>query len=227
VKRVVLTSSVAAVAYGRDDLPASHVYTEADWTNADNVSAYTKSKTLAERAAWDFVKSNSGHQFELCTINPSLVLGHCRTTPGTSVDIVAQLMTGKIPLLPALNFGLVDVADVGRAHVAAMEHPDAAGERYILSNKVASMADMAGVLSAEFAPQGVKVTTTRMPYWLAWILSPFSGQVRGLLKDWDKEMHIDGSKAEAAFGFKYADLNTTIKETGQSLIDAGLVKATK
>jgi nucleoside-diphosphate-sugar epimerase len=173
------------------------------------------------------VKTNNGHQFELVTINPSLVLGQCRTTPGTSVDIVRQLMTGEMSRLPAMNLGIVDVKDVAEAQIAALKEKQAAGQRFLLSNKIVSMRDLADMLAEEFQPRGVSVTTKRLPYWLAWTLSWFVGSLRGTVKDWDSELHVDGSKAERTFGFKYADLKTTLRETGESLIDAGLVKPKK
>lgn len=220
---MVLTSSTVAVAYGRKDLPRSHVYTESDWSDPDNVDTYSKSKTLAERAAWDFVKSNTtGHQFELNTVNPAAVFGHCRTTPGTSVDLVKQLMTGKMPMVPGINLGLVDVEDVARLHLAAMTCPQA-GERFIACAEVVSAAHVADVLAAEFQPKGYAVTTKRMPFWLAWTLQWFVPLLKYTVKEWDKELHIDGSKAEKAFDFTYIETTEMLKRTGNSLIQAGQV----
>ena len=219
---MVLTSSCASVAYGRDDLPETHVYTEADWSNPDNIDAYSKSKTLAEKAAWQFVEKNTGHNFELNTINPSAVIGHCRTTPGMSVDFISQLMTRKLPAIPAINLGMVDVEDVARAHIAAMTC-EASNERFITSAEVVSMSHISDVLHAEFGPKGVQVTRAKMPYFLAWITSVFVPLARVMVKEWDKELHIDGSKSERVLGFKYKDTAETIKQTGQSLIEAGIV----
>ena len=219
---MVLTSSCASVAYGRNDLPRNHVYTEADWSNPDNIDAYSKSKVLAEKAAWDFVEKNAGHKFELNTINPSGVFGHCRTTPGTSVDLIAQIMTRKLPMIPAVNLGMVDVEDVAKAHVAAMTC-EAANERFITSAEVVSASHISDVLHAEFGPKGVQVARAKMPYFLAWVTSMFVPLARYMVKEWDKELHIDGSKAERVLGFKYKDTAETLKQTGNSLIEAGLV----
>ena len=128
VQRVVLTSSVAAVAYGRE-LGPDYVYAESDWSDADNVDAYTRSKTVAERAAWDFVAQNEGHKFTLTTINPSLVVGPLLGSPGTSVGIIADMLNGKLPMYAPLQFGVVDVRDVARAHVLAIKSDKAPGNR--------------------------------------------------------------------------------------------------
>uniref|UniRef100_A0A061R5M2 Flavanone 4-reductase n=1 Tax=Tetraselmis sp. GSL018 TaxID=582737 RepID=A0A061R5M2_9CHLO len=223
VKRVIVTSSCASVAYGHKDFSPDHVYTEADWTNPDNVEAYTKSKTLAEKAAWDFVKTNPGHKFELSTVNPSLVLGRCRTSPGTSVDLVAQMMTGKIPALPDINLGVVDVEDVAKAHVRAMEC-EVAGERFILSAAVLNFRDIADILAEEFRPRGVRVTTARLPRIVGSLLSLFSPQMRSIMRDWGRRFGIDGSKAERVLGFEYTEPRRSIVATGNMLIEAGVVR---
>jgi len=132
VKRTVMTSSVAAVSAGHDR-DTTHIFTEDDWSNTDSseIGAYEKSKTIAERAAWDFVKSD-GAGMELAVINPGAILGPIlNADSGTSGEIVRQLMVRAMPACPRVGFSCVDVRDVAGAHLAAMTTPDAAGKIYL------------------------------------------------------------------------------------------------
>ena len=129
---MVLTSSFAAIGYGHP--PTDRAFTEEDWTELDSgipVSAYVKSKTLAERAAWDFI-AREGGGLELATVNPvgilGPVLGHDYSS---SVQLVKTLREGKLPRLPDVSFGVVDVRDVASLHLLAMTRPEAAGERFL------------------------------------------------------------------------------------------------
>src|SRR6476661_7698297 len=131
VRRVVLTSSFAAIGYGHDEGDA--VADETRWTDVDGpgVSAYAKSKTLAERAAWDFVRAEGG-SLELATVNPVAVLGPLLgPDPSTSIELVKRLIDGSMPGTPKVAFGIVDVRDVADLHVRAMAAPEAAGERFL------------------------------------------------------------------------------------------------
>jgi nucleoside-diphosphate-sugar epimerase len=129
VPRVVLTSSYAAVGYTVK--PDNH-YTEADWTDPDTegLPAYHKSKVLAERAAWEDVRTHGG--VELTVINPTGIFGPpLGDRPSGSVGLVRDMLTGQMPTVPVMYFGVVDVRDVVDLHLRAMLHPKAAGERFI------------------------------------------------------------------------------------------------
>src|SRR3954449_2004674 len=131
VQRVVLTSSFAAIGYGHGH--PDTVYDETSWTDVDGpgVSAYAKSKTLAERAAWDFVGAD-GRDLELAVVNPVAVLGPLLgADPSTSIELVKRLIDGSMPGTPKVAFGVVDVRDVADLHVRAMQAPEAAGERFL------------------------------------------------------------------------------------------------
>ena len=131
VRRVVLTSSFAAIGYGTT--PGPEPYTEENWTNPDGpgVSPYVKSKTLAERAAWDFM-AREGGSLQLSVVNPVGVFGPVLSRDlSTSIVIVQRLLNGGVPACPRLNFGVVDVRDVASLHVSAMTNPAAAGERFL------------------------------------------------------------------------------------------------
>jgi nucleoside-diphosphate-sugar epimerase len=130
VKRVVLTSSFAAVGYGHTQQSAP--FNENDWTDTtQKITPYVKSKTLAERAAWDFMKREGG-ALQLAVINPVGVLGPVLSADySASIQLIQQLMSGALPACPRLYFGVVDVRDVANLHVIAMTHPNASGERFL------------------------------------------------------------------------------------------------
>src|ERR1700733_11123729 len=131
VKRVVLTSSFAAVGYGHP--PSDRPFSEKDWTdpNGPDVGPYVKSKTLAERAAWDFI-AREGGSLELSVVNPVGVFGPVLGPDfSPSIQIVQRLMDGAVPGCPRLSFGVVDVRDVADLHLRAMTDPAAQGERFL------------------------------------------------------------------------------------------------
>ena len=159
VKRVVMTSSLAAVIYGhpRD---GSKIFDEKDWSRTDiDIGAYQKSKTIAERAAWKFVNGlNSPDKVELAAINPGLVLGPILSDDyGSSGEVIRRLMSRKLPGCPQLGWAPVDVRDVAAAHLAAMTIPEAAGERFCCAIEHAWMCDFADILNKHFASRGYKI----------------------------------------------------------------------
>ncbi|EKX50916.1 hypothetical protein GUITHDRAFT_151113, partial [Guillardia theta CCMP2712] len=137
VKKVILTSSFVAVGSGHPDAPADKVFNEDDWSNVDKCDAYPKSKTLAEKAAWECIdKQPAGRGLELTTINPVLVLGPMKSkAPCTSAEIISRLMMRQLPACPKLSFPIVDVRDVCKAHIKAMKDPSTSGKRFIVFNQ--------------------------------------------------------------------------------------------
>ena len=149
VKRVVLTSSFAAIGYGRDI--KDHIFTEKDWTNTDAITAaYIKSKTLAEKAAWDFIEQQ-GNGLELSVINPVGVFGPALGKDySTSIGLIKHILDGAMTETPAFTFGVVDVRDVADIHLIAMVHPEAKGERFLAAaDGVMSMYDVAQLIKTE------------------------------------------------------------------------------
>jgi hypothetical protein len=132
-------------------------------------------------------------------------------------------MTGKMPLIPDGRIGVVDVVDAGRVHLAAMTSA-VSGQRFIASAEVIHFYFLADVLAAEFKPRGFNVTTRRMPYWLVWFLSFVRPELKVAKRQWGRQLHLDGRKTEKMFDFTYVDVATTIKETGRSLVESGVVK---
>ena len=144
VKRVVMTSSISAIMFGRG--VREKPFTEADWTdeaNRDDTSPYDRAKTIAERAAWAWHKAEGG-RLELVTVNPGLVLGPALGSDfSASLEAVRKLLDGSIPALPRFGFNVVDVRDIAQLQLLAMTTPSAVGERFIGSCDFYSMADIA------------------------------------------------------------------------------------
>lgn len=226
VKRVVLTSSVAAVASGHDP-GEGKVRTEADWSNPDRSAPYQKSKTLAEREAWAFVQTlPPAQRFELAVINPGFVLGPVlNADAGTSNEVIRKLLAREMPACPHIGFAPVDVRDVATAHRLAMEHPQAPGNRYICAGEHMWIEDMAKVLAAELNPKGYRVPTGRLPYWLMWVIARFDKTVRLALDYVDRRELVSCEKAKRDLGWSMRPVNESIIDTGHSLIEHGIVPA--
>eukprot|EP01039_Chlorochromonas_danica_P003013 gene3013-3287_t len=175
VKRVVVTSSVASICYGHQ----KSEYSDEDWTVINNadipVGAYIQSKTLAEKAAWNFVETlPEEKRFELATINPSFVMGPMLSTAScSSADLLGQLVLGKVPGLPDMYFSVVSVFDVARAHLLAMTIPEAAGKRFMCAATTISFRDLAARLTRQMKPLGYPCTTLHVPGFLVHMLAFF------------------------------------------------------
>jgi nucleoside-diphosphate-sugar epimerase len=225
VKRVVLTSSFAAIGYGhpRQDAP----FDETCWTNLDApVSAYVKSKTLAERAAWDFVAKNGG-ALELSVVNPTGVLGPVFAPDySSSIGIVQRMLDGALPGCPRLYFGLVDVRDVADLHLRAMTHPAAKGERFIaISGEVVSLLDIAAMLRRRMGEVARKAPTRELPDWIVRIGSWFDPGVRQFASELGKRKNATGEKARRVLGWNPRSGEEAVVATAESLARLGLVKA--
>jgi dihydroflavonol-4-reductase len=217
VKRVVLTSSIAAVGSGHLD---EAVRTEADWSIVDRSLGYPKSKTLAERAAWDFARESG---MDLVAVNPGMVLGPLRSpTIGTSVQVVHRLLTRDVPASPKMGFALVDVRDVATAHRLALETPVAAGNRYILAGEHMWMRDIAAVLAEEFNLLGYRVPTGSLPTWLLRLMAGFDSSIRPALDFVGRRELVSADKARRELGWTMRPARDTILDTARSLIELGL-----
>jgi dihydroflavonol-4-reductase len=224
VQRVILTSSVAAI-YG-NDLPAGKTeFDESDWSDINHPIgrvAYTKSKTLAEKAAWDFIASTAP-EIELTTINPVLVTGAPLDRHfGSSVSVVQRILSGKDPMLPDIAFNIVDVKDVASMHVKAISTDAAKGQRFIASAGSRTFLQLATALKAAF-PQ-FKISTIQAPSILIRFLSLFDAEIRAVLPSLGKHTNVDASKAEQVLGINFAPIEESLKDSAQFLIDNGFVK---
>jgi len=224
VKRVVLTSSVAAVAFGRRE-HTDRVFTEDDWSIVENCDPYQKSKTLAERFAWDYVRALPPDQrFELSVVNPGFVLGPLLDSDvQTSSELVKRLMRRELPGCPKLGFAVVDVRDVATMHRLAMETANAAGMRFICAGEHYWVQDIARVLAEEFSRYGYRVPTRSLPYWLLWLVGRFDPAVRMTLAYIGRRELVSHERARNLLAWSPRPLRETLIDMAHSLIEHGVV----
>lgn len=226
VQRVVLTASTACIAYGHGsrDTP----FTEADWTDENNradTSAYERSKTIAERAARDWVAREGGN-LELVTIHPGAVLGPVLGKDfSPSLEIVKKLLEGALPGLPRFGWPLVDVRDVADLHLRAMTAAGIAGERFLCAGPFYWMSDVAAVLRDRLPEHAKKVPTMILPNWLLRVAAWFDPVVRGRLFELGKHRPVASDKARDRLGWTPRPNPDSIVDTARSLIAEGIVKA--
>jgi nucleoside-diphosphate-sugar epimerase len=225
VKRVVLTSSMAAIAYGHNhrDTP----YDETVWTdlNGRYVAPYPKSKTIAERAAWDFVAKEGG-ALELSVVNPVAVFGPVLGPDySPSILIIQRMMDGAMPGCPRLYFGLVDVRDVADLHIKAMTHPAARGERFLaVAGETMSMRDIALVLKARLGAAARRVPTREIPNWVVRLVSLRDPAVKSILPELGEIKSASNAKAKRLLGWAPRSNEEAIVASAESLIRLGLLK---
>ena len=222
VKRVVLTSSGAAITDTHDG--KTH-FTEEDWTIVDHpkTTAYYKSKTLAEQHAWHLISEQSGKsKTELSVINPTVVVGPTLTKDiGTSNDFIRQIVAGKVPAAANLHFGFVDVRDVAAAHITAMSHKKAAGERFIANADEMWLIELCTILNkAGFK----KAPTKKMPNWLVKVFGLFDAPTKQISELLDAERFTPADKAKTVLGWQARDVRQSIIETAEQLKSMGLSK---
>lgn len=225
ISRVVMTSSVAAIAYGWGESRPDPL-TEDHWSNPDNLkdnTAYTRSKTLSELAAWEYV-GGEGEGLDLTTINPSAVLGPVMSTDfSASLELITQLMGGKLPAVPRMGFQIVDVRDVAEAHVLAMETPEAAGRRYIVAGDFVWFSELADLLRARFPGHARKVPKGTLPSWLVRFMAPFNPPVKQILPELDKRRNASSARAEAELGWTGRSAEEAAIASAESLIEKGAI----
>ncbi len=225
VKRVVLTSSFAAIGYGQAQI--DRPFTEHDWTKAegDGVTAYAKSKTLAERAAWDFM-AREGGDLELAVVNPVGVFGPALGADfSTSIEIVKRMMDGALPAVPRVTFGVVDVRDVADLHLLAMTDPDSAGERWLaVAGDFVSMRDIGLILKRRMGDAAKRVPTRELPDWLLRIVAKFDKSVGQIVPELGKRKNATADKARSRLGWSPRSAEDAIVATAESLVALGLLK---
>ncbi len=225
VKRVVLTSSFAAIGYGQPQV--DRPFTEHDWTKAegDGVTAYAKSKTLAERAAWDFM-AREGGDLELAVVNPVGVFGPALGADfSTSIEIIKRMMDGALPAVPRVTFGVVDVRDVADLHLLAMTDPDSAGERWLaVAGDFVSMRDIGLILKRRMGDAAKRVPTRELPDWLLRIVAKFDKSVGQIVPELGKRKNATADKARSRLGWSPRSAEDAIVATAESLVALGLLK---
>ena len=219
VTRVVLTSSVAAVSR----LDGPEIQDETQWADPDpaKVSPYTRSKILAERAAWDFVRDKAP-EMALTAINPGLVFGPpLGGRFGSSIALVRRLMSGRDPMLPAYGLPVVDVRDVAAMHLRALERPESAGRRYIGSAGSLWFAEMGRILKARYPDR--RIATRNAPNWLMRIVALFDPDVRSILPQLGHIERVSNLRARQELGITFTEPQTALIATADWLAEKGEV----
>lgn len=224
VDRIVLTSSIAAIAYGHDRSRTKPFGPE-DWTNLEgrDVNAYTESKRRAEWSAWELM-DRSRRRDDLVAINPGGILGPLLDDdPGTSAALVGRLLDGSVPAAPRISFGAIDVRDVAAAHVAAMTAPTAGGNRYLMAHEPLSLLEIAAILRTAFPDRAKKLPTREVPNWVVRIVALVDQDMRGNAGELGVVRHTDSSAATALLGRPFIPVSDAVIATAKSLIEHGLV----
>lgn len=230
VRRVVLTSSFAAIGYGHK--PQAEPFNEHDWTNlnGEGLTAYVKSKTIAEIAGWDFIatqeENSEGGKLQLSVVNPVGVFGPALGPDySTSILIVQRLLDGAVPGLPKLYFGAVDVRDVAALHLRAMTHPAANGERFLaVAGDFLSMLDIARVLKSNMGTAAKKVPTRELPNFLVRLAALRDPAVRQIVPELGRRKNATADKAKSMLGWTPRSREESILATAESLVRLGLLK---
>lgn len=224
VKRVVLTSSYAAVGYGHP--PQDAPFNETNWTDlaGGGLSPYVKSKTIAERAAWDFAEKEGGA--ELTVINPVGVFGPVLGRDySTSILLVQRLMDGAMPGLPRMTFGVVDVRDVADLHIRAMTDPAAKGERFLaVSGDFMSISEIAATLKARMGDAAQRVPTRELPNFVLKLAALRDPAVKQIIPELGKKRNATNEKARRLLGWAPRTREDAILATAESLVRLGLLR---
>jgi nucleoside-diphosphate-sugar epimerase len=224
-RRVVLTSSFAAIGYGHAVRQAP--FDETSWTDPDgsDVQPYVKSKTLAERAAWAFMDREGG-ALELSVVNPVGVFGPVLGPDySTSILIVQRLMDGAVPGCPRLWFGVVDVRDVADLHLRAMTHPAARGERFLaLAGDFMAMVDIARALKRRLGAAARRVPTLQLPDWLVRLAALRDPSVKQILPELGRRKNGTSAKAQRVLGWTPRPAEEAVVATAESMVRLGLLK---
>ncbi|WP_262062604.1 SDR family oxidoreductase [Streptomyces sp. STR69] len=218
VRRVVLTSAFGAVGIGHP--PRSTPFTEEDWTDVDSdIPPYQRSKTLAERAAWQFVEEEGGG-LELAAVHPVGVLGPLLGPDDPpSLRLVRRMLEGRVPACPPFGMGFVDVRDVADLHLRAMTDPKAAGQRFLaIAGHSLRMVEIARVLRDRLGERAAKAPTRELPLWLARALGTVNPELRLLRHQLGRDLDATSAKAEQLLGWRARPIEDTITETAESLL---------
>ena len=218
VKRVVVTSSFAAIMHSK--LPGGRTaHDETDWsdTNSASIDPYSKSKTLAEKAAWEFV-SDQAPDIVLTTINPTMVLGPPLDNHfGSSVELVQRILRAKDPMVPRFGLGCVDVRDVARIHVDALGNAATQSKRIIAVDRFMWLTDLSHALKEHFPDR--KLVTRQAPDFVVRLLGIFDKSIRQIVPDLGKKLEISNVRAKDLFGMEFIAAEESVVATAKYLID--------
>jgi nucleoside-diphosphate-sugar epimerase len=219
----VLTSSVAAVRNGGPPRNGS-AYTEDDWTDGENTSLtpYTRSKTIAERAAWDLAAERGATQ-RLAVVNPGAIIGPALSADTSfSLELIERLMKGAMPALPKLGFTLVDVRDVAELELLAMTSPEAGGKRFIAADTFMWMGEIGQVLRDRLGDDASKVPTRVAPNLLIKAAGIFDSSIRSFTGDLGRRIEFS-NRAARDLGWTPRPVEDSIVDTARSLQEHGVL----
>ncbi|WP_207514573.1 SDR family oxidoreductase [Longitalea luteola] len=226
VKRVVITSSVAAIVYGKTKKELlTRVFNESDWTDESNLkdsTPYFKSKTIAEKAAWKF-HGNDRSGLELTTVLPGAILGPVLEEDfGTSANIVIKMLDGSSPAIPRIGFDIVDVRSVADLLIKAMEMKEAANKRYIASAGYLTFKEVAMILKEQYP--GRKIPSAQLPDFMVRLFSYFDASLKPILVDVGVKRKIDNTKAVRELGWKPLPVREAVISCAKTIFETGIVK---
>lgn len=218
VERIVVTSSVAAIS-GSGKPVHGRPLDERDWSDPDNpkLSAYARSKTIAERAAWDFVRERGASE-KLATVNPGAIIGPVLSDDRSfSLQAIERLLAG-MPGVPRIGFSFVDVRDVADLEIRAMTATDAGGERFVAVESFHWMADLAAVLRERMGEAAAKVPTRTLPNLLVRAVAIFDPGIRSIVGQLGRRTDLSSERAQTQLGWAPRPIDDTVVECAQSLL---------
>ena len=225
VKRVVLTSSSGAILYGKDKAGRTGTYNEHTWTDVSNLrdsTPYFRSKTIAEQAAWDFIRQDRSG-LELATVCPGAILGPVLEQDfGTSANIVIKTMDGSSPAIPKIGFDMVDVRSVADLLIRAMEKPAAANERFVGSSGYLTFKEVADILREAYPER--KIPKLSLPDFMVRFYSNIDPSLKPILVDLGAERKVDNSKARNLLGWNPISTKEAVLTCAKSLIEQKILQ---
>lgn len=225
VKRVVITSSAAAIVYGKTKSELAKIFDENDWTDENNKkdsTPYFRSKTIAEKTAWDFLdKAHS--DLEMTTVLPGAILGPVLESDfGTSANMVIKILDGSSPALPKIGFDIVDVRSVTDLLIKAMEMPQAANKRYIASSGYLTFKDVALILKQQYPNR--KIPTSELPNFIVRLFSNFDASLKPILMDLGIKRKLEITKAKKELKWQPISVQEAVISCAKSIFEIGIVK---
>ena len=225
VKRIVLTSSSSTVLHGKPKGRESGTFNETVWADEHNLAdttPYYRSKIIAEKAAWDYMKRDDSG-LALVSVLPGAMLGPALEKDfGTSATIVLKMLDGSLPAVPQISFDIADVRSVADLLILAMERPETAGHRFLGTSGFLSMKELADILRVQYP--GRKIPSGKLPVWLTHVLGWFDKSMQPVLLDLGKERKADSSKARNMLGWQPISNSQAVLSCAESLISLGLIK---
>ncbi len=224
VKRVVQVSSNAAVSAGYTG--DNRTFTEADWSKVENkIGAYSKSKTLAERAAWKFINGEQNkNKLEMVAINPPFVFGPVSNKNyNTSSEVIRTYMLGQVPGTAKIKIGCVDVRDVASAIISAMEIKEANGNRFLVSAGELWMKEIADILHAQFSKRGYKIPIMPLPSFIVRFVAIFDPKIRAIVNTLDWDFQLSSEKAKQILKWNPRSAKESVLAMAESLIEQGIL----